>query len=175
MRLLLFTLLLSLGLATSAWARLGETPEQMQARLGPPAPYPRPDGVLANGKVYPLGQIFKYSKEGWSVECVMINGTCAKITYVKTTPRATLTDDDINTILSNEAQGSKWAQTVDSSAVVQNLLFPSFKVRQWKRGDGATAQTSITTFTLISPEYQKAVDAANALAKADSEKKIPDL
>jgi len=30
-------------------------------------------------------------------------------------------------------------------------------------------------FTLIAPEYQRAVDAANAQAKADAEKKMPDL
>jgi hypothetical protein len=172
---LLFTLLFLLVVEASAWARLGETPEQMQARLGPPSPYPREDHVLANGKAYPLGQILNYGKEGWSVECVMINGTCAKITYVKTTPGATLTDDDINTILKNEAQGSQWTQAVNSTTIIDSIILPTFKVRLWKRADGATAQTVATGFTLISPEYQKAVDAANALAKADADKKIPNL
>ena len=66
----------------------------------------------------------------------------------------------------------------------RNPLIPPQSYRAYyflrsKLGNGnvptAGQQTSLTAFTLIAPEYQKAVDAANALAKADSEKKIPDL
>jgi hypothetical protein len=48
-------------------------------------------------------------------------------------------------------------------------------VREWKRADGAVAQIIGKSFTLTAPEYQRAVDAANAQGKAEAEKKMPNL
>ncbi len=173
MRLLSCTLLLSLAMTIFAWARLGETPEQLEARLGPAAQIKRVDQVYANGRTYPVGQIWNFGKDGWSVECVFVNGKCAKITYVK--PSSPLTDEDINTILNNEAQGSKWAESVSTTTVIDSIFAPMAKVREWKRADGADARIIYNSFTLTAPEYQRAVDAANQQAKAEAAKKMPNL
>jgi len=161
-----------MGMATPTWARLGETPEQLAVRLGAASSFKQVVNVFANGHAYPIGQILNFSKEDWSVACYMINGSCAKITYVKTAP---FTDDDINTILNNEAQGSKWAQSVSTTTVIDSIFLPMMKVREWKRADGAQAQIIDKSFTLTAPEYQRAVDAANGQAKAEAEKKMPNL
>ena len=125
-----------------------------------------------NGKTYPFGQILNFSKEGWSVECVIVIGTCAKITYVKNAP---ITDADINTILNNEAQGSKWAQSVSSTTLIDSVFLPMMKVREWTRADGATAQIVDKRLTLVTPAYTKASDAATAQGTAEGQKKMPDL
>jgi hypothetical protein len=165
-------LLLTLGLGSTAWARLGETLEQLQARLGPPAQNQGIARVLVNGKWYPFGQILDFSKGGWSIECEMVNGVCRKIRYIKNAP---FTDDDITSILNNEAQGSKWTQSVSTTTLIDGLFMPQMKVREWKRADGAFARIIDKSFTLTALEYARAADAATAQGNAETQKKMPNL
>jgi len=171
-RAVFLAVLVLLAMTVVAQARLGESLDQLQARLGPPAANPRIDRVFVNGKVYPFGQILNFSKEGWFVECVMVNGVCVKITYVKNAP---FTDDDIATILKNETQDSSWAKSVSTATMIDSVFLPMMNVREWKREDGATAQIVDKIFTLITPAYTKAHDAASAQGAADGQKKMPDL
>jgi len=144
----------------------------MQERLGPPTSQRGTADVNANGKVYNYGQSLHYAKDGWSLGCIFVNGVCVKITYNK---NAAFTDDDLRTILKNEAQGAQWTQSVSYTTLVDSVILPTMKVREWKRADGAQAQIIGNSLVVVTPEFQKAVDGANAKAKADAEKKMPDL
>jgi hypothetical protein len=167
MKMLLLLLLSFNFVGGTAFARLGETADQLEKRFGPAAPYKPAAQVVSQGHVYPYGQILNFSSGDWSVSCTMINGICEQITYQK---RGDFTEEQISTILNNEAQGSKWTESTSYKTVVDSLFMPTFHVREWRRADGAFATRTGSMMTLNTPDYDKAVEAAKAQGTAEAQK-----
>jgi hypothetical protein len=71
------------------------------------------------------------------------------------------TDDQFTTILTSNAQGTRWADVSKDS--VRKL------VREWRRTDGAIAIWQMGVgMSVTNPAYQRAKDKAEANAKADA-------
>jgi hypothetical protein len=156
----LYALFLLVFMTSTAFARLGETPDQLQARFGPPSLYKPNAQVNSQGHVYVFGQILNFSSQGWSISCTIVNGVCAQINYSKT---GDFTNEQLATILTNEAQGHKWAAVTSYKTLVDSFLMPQFHVMEWKRDDGAYASRTGNSITLTTPDYDKAVAAAKQL------------
>jgi len=161
-------ILLGLFLAiTPAAARLGETLDQLKARFGAPSPYARSANVFSQGHAYEIGKIWNFRSGDWSIECTLISGVCVQITYTKANE---MTDEQVATLLSNEAQGSKWAVVNDVNSTVSSILFPTFKPGKWKRDDGTHASKMSNAITFTTPDYDKAVAAAQQQGQVEAQK-----
>jgi hypothetical protein len=150
-----------------AFARLSETPEQLAHRFGPAAPLVRNATTYFQGHTYPIGSILSFSAEDWSIECTIVDGVCAQITYRKT---GDFTDEQLTTILTNESEGSKWSEQTTFTTVVDSYFVPQAHVREWKREDGAHATKISGSITLTNSKYDKAVEAAKAKGTSDAAK-----
>jgi hypothetical protein len=167
MKAAVLLLLVFLVLTTPAFARLGETLDQLQARFGPPGPYPQNATVYSQGHAYVIGKIWNFKSADWSIGCTIINGICVQITYTKV---GDMTDDQIATLLSNEAQGSKWSVVNDFGSVLDSVILPTFKPAKWKRDDGAYARKMGSQITFTTPDYDKAIAAAQQQGQAETQK-----
>ena len=102
----LCTIITAALLASSAFARIGETEQQIEARYGKSKATSRSNGVVSRA----------YSYRGFSVMASFENGVCRGERYQKTPVPLPLLDADIGALLGVNAGGGKWHQVPDSSA-----------------------------------------------------------
>ncbi len=163
MRYIASIVAIALLLPLSAWARLGETESGLTARFGQPTGRSR-TVTSVQGKTIELGPSLLFRQDDWSIICDLIDGRCARISYSK---RGEWTDDQIQAVLTANAQGAKWTDV--SNAHLRNLS------RDWKREDGATAHWQQgLSLSITTPAFERAKRIAEAKAKADASR-VPRL
>jgi hypothetical protein len=157
MRTTLRLLIVSVALPLCGFARLGETEQQLEKRFG--APNSRTKEItLGQGKVIEFGTKLRFRQGDWSIECAVIDGRCAKVTYQKP---GDWTRDQFTTVLTSNGQGLKWADL--SKEMVRALS------REWRRDDGATAVWKMGMGMWVThPAYERAKEQAVARAKAEA-------
>ncbi|MCE0498777.1 MAG: hypothetical protein LV481_12610 [Methylacidiphilales bacterium] len=164
MRIRLFTLslLLSLSMATSAWARLGETMDQCVARWGQPVPsadFP-PPGYEGDG----FANFATFQKGDYHIIVGFLNGVVA-VEIITKQESSDLSDNEKAAILEADSAGLAWIKSTTPGA---NEI--------WTRNDGAIA--SYDTFnhgmTIKSKEY-RAAEEAKAAADEKAKLKIKDF
>jgi hypothetical protein len=155
-----FALLL---LPASAFARLGETEEQLIARFGQPG-FRAKEQIFAQGKNREFGVKLGFRQDDWTIECAIIQGRSSRESYHKS---GEWTEDHFRTVLNANGQGAKWTDI--SKPEVRKLL------REWRREDGGTAVWHMGVgMTVEHPAYARARDLAEAKAKAEAGK-IPKI
>jgi len=133
-------LILFLVLISPVFARLGENQDELVARLGQ-VKLESKHYITAQGQISPLGPALFFEKDQWNIQCDLIDGRCAKITYTKP---GEWTPEQISTLLQNNAQGLPWREPSDSNKMI----------RKWTRSDGGTAKWQFTgSMELISKTY----------------------
>lgn len=157
MRTVVYLTLITLVLPVSVRARLDETERELIARFGSPITRSKTVTTL-QGRTYQLGPRLAFRQNDWFIDCDLIDGRCARISYSKV---GNWTDDQILTVLTINAQGAKWTDV--SNSHLRNLS------RDWKREDGATAhwQQGIS-LSITTPSFERAKQIAEAKAKAES-------
>ncbi|GEP46177.1 hypothetical protein [Brevifollis gellanilyticus] len=104
--LLLLSVLISL--ASPALARIGETPEQCEARYGKPV------------KIEEEGQAFRYRKAGFNVTCVFRNGACVHMAFSHVADAqnevAPMSESEITTLLTANGSGKTWVKDEKASS-----------------------------------------------------------
>ena len=115
----------SLLLATPLFGRLGDTKAALVERFGPVRTTSK-HVVIAQGKIIPLGPNHSFQKEGWMIECELIDDRRARIRYHKT---GEWTEQQLTLLLSNDAGAGRWIETKASTNVI----------REWVQSDRATA------------------------------------
>jgi hypothetical protein len=153
---------LCLLLPAIAFARLGETEEQLIARFGQPGLRAK-EMIFAQGKNREFGVKLGFRQDDWTIECAIIDGRSSRESYQK---RGEWTDDHMRTVLNANGQGSKWTEI--SKPDVRKYL------REWRREDGGTAVWRTTGMTVEHPAYARARGLAEAKAKAEAGK-IPKI
>jgi hypothetical protein len=150
--------LLFFALLTAAYGRLGENRAELVTRLGQ-VKLESKHFIAAQGQISPLGPALFFEKDQWGIQCDMVDGRCAKITYQK---KGDWTPDQIATLLQNNAQAKNWTEGYDSNKMI----------RKWTRQDGATARWQFTgTMEFVSPAYMAAKARREAELKAAAEKR----
>jgi len=153
--------LLFLALLAAAYARLGESREELVARLGR-VRLESQHFITAQRQLSPLGPALFFEKDQWGIQCDMVDGRCARITYQK---KGIWTPEQITMLLQNNAQNQKWSETRDSAKTI----------RKWVRSDSGTARWLFTgSMEFVSPAYLAAKARREAELKALAERK-PDL
>jgi hypothetical protein len=147
-RLLILTLLISLGMVTTASARLGETESAVEARYGTPH--------------------FRLIKS-WSEDVTYeANGFTILVTFIKgvskgekfTLPGQTISDQQVSDLLEANSEGFLWDEVAKA-----DLVPPAKKM--WKKPNGSTAVLTGSSFEF------KSIDLINAQADEDKAKAKP--
>jgi hypothetical protein len=134
-RLLIFTFLLSLSMATSAWARLGETESAVIGRYGKPS--------VKMHRVW--GDEERFSMNGFSIAVTFIKGVSVGEAF--RTSGAAITDEQVSDLLSANSQGYSWEET-PRNEIPKDIFHP---VRQmWTRPNGSTAVLTDSSFEVKS-------------------------
>ena len=148
-------------LATPLFARLGDTKAELVERLGPVRTTSK-HFVTAQGKIIPLGPNHSFQKDGWMIECDLIDDRCARIRYYK---KGEWTEQQLTVLLTNNAASGRWSETKASTKMI----------RDWVRSDRATATWKFTgVLEVTSPAYLTAKANLEAKAKSDATK-LPSL
>jgi len=145
--------------ANNAQARLGETVDQLTARYG--------QGTNA-GK-----NVLVFHKQNWTITVRFIDGVSASEQYQK---GGGPSNDDINTLLSINAEGQTWRiKTVQHT--LGELLVPTLATtgRCWERDDGALAYTPGGLQYCLTVKSKALVDAEAAQKAADEKAKQSSL
>jgi len=134
-RLLIFALLLSLSMVTSAWARLGETEGVVIGRYGKP--------IIKMHRAW--GDEETFSVNGFSIVATFINGVSVGESY--STPGHSITDVQVSDLLSANCQGFSWEEP-PKNQIPKDIFHP---VKQmWTRPNGSTAVLTGSTFEVKS-------------------------
>ena len=129
-RFLIFILLLSLSLATSAWARLGETESAVIGRYG-----------KARYKIQrPWGAEEGFLMNGFSIAVILINGVSRGELF--SSPRHTITVEQAVEFLSANSEGYSWDERPKSEIP---KVYPVIK-QMWQRPNGSTAVLTDSSF-----------------------------
>jgi hypothetical protein len=156
-----FYLVAILFLAAPLFGRLGDTKAELVERLGPVRTTSK-HFVTAQGKIIPLGPNHSFQKDGWMIECDMIDDRCARIRYHK---KGELTEKQLTLLLTKNAGSGRWSETKASTKMI----------REWLRSDRATATWKFTgVLEISSPVYLAAEARVQAQAKSDATK-LPSL
>ena len=152
-------LLLLLGFGGEAWARLGDTLDQLTVRYG--------TGTTA-------GQgILSFHKQNWIITVWLINGVSAAEKYQKS---AGPTDDDIAALLSVNSQGHTWkVKPVEHSLVGTFIPTLDPMSKSWERDDGALAFTPGGLAYCLTVKSKPFLDAEAAQDAADKKSKQSSL
>jgi len=145
--------------ANTAQARLGETADQLTARYG------QGTGVGTN--------VQTFHKQNWTITVWLKDGVSAAEQYQKVGGPS---DDDINTLLSNNAQGQTWkVKTVQHT--LGEMLVPTVATisRCWVRDDGTLAYTPGGIQYCLTVKSKALVDAEAAKKVADDKAKQSSL
>jgi len=153
-RLLVFTLLLSMGMATSARARLGETESAVLARYGKPS--------------YKMhcawGNQEGFSMNGFSIAVTFIDGVSRGELF--TCSGHAITDEQASDLLSANSEGYSWYEV--EKANIPKTGYPPIK-QMWQRPNGSTAVLTDSSFEFKSIYLILAQqDAANQKPAAPS-------
>jgi hypothetical protein len=158
MKLLLLCAALA-GVCSPAFARIGETQNQLVDRFGQPLSA-QPHRIVSNGLAFEVGTSLTFLMGDWTITCDVIDGQCARISYSKI---GAWNEQNFQTILGANAAGGKWTE----------MLSPNVKqvTRKWRRDDGIVAHWVLGTLTLTSPLYDRS--KAMAEEKARAAEKLP--
>jgi hypothetical protein len=139
-------------LVPPAFARIGETEAQMIERYGPvQSRLPQVD-VL--GEDQKRGEKLYFSKEGWQVWSITVDGKCVQIRFNK---YGKMTPDQITALLRSNSQMQTWKEVTEGSGKIE---------RKWRRDDGIQARwLSYQGLTITSPKYDTAREAARKAAE----------
>lgn len=160
MKNILLALAISTLLLSSAFARLGETERQLVERFGDPVLRAQ-HNIITQGKILPLGPRLHFREGDWRIACDLIDGKCVRITYSKP---GDWTEDQVQLVLNNNAQGAKWSEITKPGA--------GKMLRDWKRSDGSHARWSRPQgFTLTWDAYEKAKARAEERARVEASRK----
>ncbi|GEP46179.1 hypothetical protein [Brevifollis gellanilyticus] len=147
--LLLLSVLISLS--SPALARIGETPEQCEARYG------KPVKIKAENSV-------SYQKAGMRVDCEFIDGKCARIYFAKLEKDAQnaalpITSEEAKILMEANSDGTPWTKTGE-------LVEEGFET--WKSGEleASHLKNAYSSLSINNLAYRKLQDAK----KADEEK-----
>ena len=155
MKIQLLTLFLLVSLTIPAWARLGETEDQLIARYGKEIHKQKNE---ANGQQVGWTDLL-FGKSGFQIEVMLFNGVSSKETFWKTAGDET-TDDEIKTLLNDNAQDHAWNKEAPEDS--QGIS------RKWQRDDGAVAGFESGRFYVKAKELIDAEAAAYKAAHAAS-------
>ncbi len=148
-------------LATPLFGRLGDTKAELVERLGP-VRTTSTHFVTAQGKIIPLGPNHSFQKDGWMIECDLIDDRCARIRYHK---KGEWTKQQLALLLTNNAESGRWSETKGSTKMI----------REWLRSDKARATWKFTgVLEITSPAYLAAGAKVQTQAKSDATK-LPSL
>ena len=115
--------------------------------------------MTAQGQIVPLGPALFFEKDQWSMQCDMVNGRCAKITYSK---KGEWTAAQISTLIQNNAQGHAWTEARDSTKMI----------RKWARADSGTARWQFTgSMEFISSDYLRVKTEMESALKSKAQEK----
>jgi hypothetical protein len=124
MKIVFLTLLFTISVMATAWARLGETADQLVARYGPPISEVDQKG---EGTKIALANVV-FQKGGFEIDVVVTDGVSVAETFKKLNGDA-LSTGDVRTLLTANSQGLEWA----APRLVQGE-------KLWSRDDSATAK-----------------------------------
>ena len=131
MKAAILILVLTASLIGSAWARLGETEDQLVARYG--------QELLKTKIKDSPGQVaidaLQFLKSGFSIQVSLFNGISSE-EEIHRLQGETLTDEEVKILLAVNAQGHIWTEDTLKTDVP----------RKWHRDDGATAELYQETF-----------------------------
>jgi hypothetical protein len=130
-------------LAPAAWARLGETEAQSEARYGAPV-----EGLIgADEKPLLAGAVERaYNFEGWRVRAAFAAGTTIRIQYVHIENNAPkkLTEAETKVLLEAEKGKYSWHEERSKSAGIagelERAIKAGFSLNKWERTDHAKAE-----------------------------------
>ena len=86
-------------------ARIGEMEAECEARYGKPVNEALKMHPILDGAVN-----HSYSYQGWNVKAAFVNGKAVRIHYNKVATPLELKDDEIQAILTGEANGGQWQE-----------------------------------------------------------------
>jgi hypothetical protein len=148
-------LLLCVGFAPLAHARLGDKEPELVARFG--AVRMRSEDMAAfEGRTYVVGTTLHFRMDQWTIYAVMIDDRCARITYGKP---GTWTEEQVATAFNSNGGMANWKPDHESAPL---------NIRTWRRSDGAEARWSISGLQLTHPAYERRLSVLKAKAEADS-------
>lgn len=99
------------GLAASAPARIGENQTQMSARYG----VPREDRKLtAPSATVQLNCTKTYDTQGWKLTAEFVNNQVVTLEYFRGGPPYGLQPNEIQSVLTAEANGGRWTKVKES-------------------------------------------------------------
>jgi hypothetical protein len=153
MRTALLTFFCIAGLTSTAWARLGETADQLVVRYGQPLSEADQKG---EGDKIPLAEVV-FQKGGFRIKVTLTNGISVAESLQKINGQP-LTPTEIGTLLTINSQGHGWEapQMVDTDKL-------------WTRDDSATARLAQDgSLTIKSPELLSAQAMAKKLEHSPS-------
>jgi hypothetical protein len=163
MRIARYVSLVLLAAPLLVFAHLGDTEQQLVTRFGPPLSRGR-DIAISQGKFIEFGSKLAFKEGEWTIECIVIDGRCARTTYSKP---GEWSEDQLTAVLASNSQGERW--TDNSKEMVRKLA------RDWRRSDGATATWRMgVSMVVTNPTYDRAKQEIETRAKADATR-IPNL
>jgi len=125
----------------TAYARLGETEDQLVARFGQ-------SSLKTNG---PLGPYFEFTKTGFVIKISLVNNHSGWEIYEKNTGDA-ITNEEQKQLLEINSLDKKWALTSPSNAADKT----------WMKEDGSTAIRSDMGSSKIEFKSKECIDAEAA-------------
>src|ERR1017187_6854670 len=145
-RLFIITLLLTLSVVTTAWARLGEAETAVINRYG------KPQFRL----IRTWSEDVTFQMNGFNIVVTFINGISKGEAY--TIPGETITEQQANDLLTANSEGFLWDEVPKA-----DLVPPAKKM--WKKPNGSIAVLSGSKFEVKSIDLIKAQDAVSAKQK----------
>jgi hypothetical protein len=126
----LFILFFFVNLATSAWANLGDSEEQLIKHYGKEIIKSKDQ---AKGGAVALDRL-SFNESGFQIDVLLFNGVSSEES-VYHRPYVPLTDQEIITMLNANAQGQAWKEVTPQ----QELLLWLHSLKSWQRDDGVIA------------------------------------
>lgn len=152
MRILVLTLLLAIGFATTASARLGETESAVLSRYGQPHFKTK----------RPWGEDQGFTMNGFTITVTFLNGISNGELF--SIPGRVISDEQVKGLLEANSEGFLWDEVAKAD------LEPPAK-RMWKKPNGSTAVLTMSAMEFKSANLLKAqTEAANAKPEAPSTK-----
>ena len=152
MKIALAGLLLTFTLSTQAWARLGETADQIVDRYGQPLSQL---DQKAQGRDIAMTRL-TFQKNGFEILVSLVDGVSDQEAFRKMNGDP-LTLAEIRTLLNINAQGSSWEQPMNSDGE-----------KVWTRDDGTTAEVNGSLITITSKDMLDKEAAAKKATMAPS-------
>lgn len=153
----LLPLVLGCLLAVTAFARVGETEEQLAHRYGAVTSR-QPARKSSQGRINTYGEYLNFRSDDWTVRALLINGLCEEINYSKL---GEWTDIQFRHLLEINGGRSNWAEVPGRHPKLR---------REWRRHDKTTARWGIGGFEVQTPVVEQARAAVEKAAKEDASK-----